>query len=68
MFILKHGLREKLPYVKEIRIGATGFDLSYTDKPELGFYLASRAVAIGVARALQSYGNFYAVEVSECLK
>lgn len=65
-FVLKHGSREKLPYIRDIKISCTGFDISYTQEESKAMAFASRAVAMNVTRALRhSYGNYYPIEVTE---
>lgn len=62
MFILKHGTKEEKPYLMSATIGVTGIDISFSE--EMGaIRFVSRAVALQVAKALRSFGNFYVIQV-----
>lgn len=62
MFILKHGTKEEKPYLMSAKIGVTGIDISFSE--EMGaIRFVSRAVAMQVAKALRSFGNFYVIQV-----
>lgn len=62
MFILKHGTKEEKPYLMSAKIGVTGIDISFSEERG-AIRFVSRAVALQVAKALRSFGNFYPVEV-----
>ena len=63
MFKLQHGSRDRLAFVKSIKIDCTGLDVSFTDEQTKAMSFVSRAVAIEVSKALRhSHGNFYPVE------
>ncbi|MGT2716583.1 hypothetical protein [Streptococcus respiraculi] len=62
MFILKHGLKQDKPYLRNAEFKCTGIDLSYCEEPRKAMKFASRSVAILVSRALIAYGNFYPIE------
>lgn len=62
--ILKHGSKQDKPFIRDVRHSCTGFDISYGSQAQ-AFRYASRAVAVNVLRALQVYGNFYIVEVTD---
>lgn len=62
MFILKHGTREDKPFLMSVAIGVTGIDISFSgERGAIRF--VSRAVAVQVAKALRSFGNFYVIQV-----
>lgn len=61
-FVLKHGKKQSKQFIRKIEIGCTGIDLTYCDERQ-GMKFVSRAVAIQVAKALTTFGNFYPVEV-----
>ncbi|RLY02203.1 hypothetical protein EAF07_08100 [Streptococcus hillyeri] len=64
MFVLKHGSREQLVFVRSIKIDVTGLDVSFSNDVSKAMQFVSRAAAIQVAKALRhSYGNYYLVEV-----
>lgn len=62
MFILKHGTREDKLFLMSVVIGVTGIDISYSDERKAMRFI-SRAVALQVAKALRSFGNFYVIQV-----
>ena len=62
MFILKHGTREDKPYLMSAKIGVTGIDISFSEERG-AIRFVSRAVALQVAKALRSFGNFYVIQV-----
>ena len=62
MFILKHGTKEEKPYLMSATIGVTGIDISFSGERE-AIRFVSRAVAMQVAKALRSFGNFYVIQV-----
>lgn len=64
MFVLRHGSREQLAFVRAIKIDVTGLDVSFSNEVNKAMQFVSRAAAIQVAKALRhSYGNYYPVEV-----
>ena len=62
MFILKHGTKEEKPYLMSAKIGVTGIDISFSEERG-AIRFVSRAVALQVAKALRSCGNFYVMQV-----
>ena len=62
MFILKHGTKEEKPYLMSAKIGVTGIDISFSEERG-AIPFVSRAVAMQVAKALRSFGNFYVIQV-----
>ena len=62
MFILKHGTREDKPFLMSAKIGVTGIDISFSEERG-AIRFVSRAVALQVAKALRSFGNFYVIQV-----
>lgn len=62
MFILKHGTRENKPFLMSAKIGVTGIDISFSEERG-AIRFVSRAVAMQVAKALRSFGNFYVIQV-----
>lgn len=62
MFILKHGTREDKPFLMSVAIGVTGIDISFSEERG-AIRFVSRAVAVQVAKALRSFGNFYVIQV-----
>nr|DAN90281.1 MAG TPA: hypothetical protein [Bacteriophage sp.] len=62
MFILKHGTKEDKPFLMSVAISVTGIDISYSNEREAMRFI-SRAVALQVAKALRSFGNFYVIQV-----
>lgn len=62
MFILKHGTKEEKPYLMSVTIGVTGIDISFSEEGG-AIRFVSRAVAMQVAKALRSFGNFYVIQV-----
>lgn len=62
MFILKHGTKEDKPFLMSVAISVTGIDISYSNEREAMRFI-SRAVALQVAKALESFGNFYVIQV-----
>lgn len=62
--ILKHGLKQDKPYVREVRHTCTGFDIFYGTERQ-AFRYANYEVALGVSRDLQRHGNFYPMEVED---
>ena len=62
MFILKHGAREDKPFLRSAVIGVTGLDISCSEEKK-ALRFVSRAVAMQVAKALRSFGNFYVIQV-----
>lgn len=62
MFILKHGTKEEKPYLMSAKIGVTGIDISFSEERG-AIRFVSRTVAMQVAKALRSFGNFYVIQV-----
>ena len=62
MFILKHGTKEEKPHLMSASIGVTGIDISFSEERG-AIRFVSRAVALQVAKALRSFGNFYVIQV-----
>ncbi|HEP1815405.1 TPA: hypothetical protein VB864_001828 [Streptococcus suis] len=59
--ILKHGLKQDNPFVRDVRHSTTGLEIFYGNERQ-AMRFASRAAAIHVSRALKDYGNFYLIE------
>lgn len=65
MFKLRHGSRDINPYLRSIKIGYAGVDVSFSDEAKAMTFI-SKAVAIHVGTMLRhAYGNFYPIEVTE---
>ncbi|HEL1640784.1 hypothetical protein K6V33_07470 [Streptococcus suis] len=64
MVKLKHGSKSQKPFIKSVKVGCTGIDISYCDQSQ-AMEFASRAAAIHVAKALHAYGNFYVIDEEE---
>lgn len=62
--VIKNFKKSTKPYLRDVKIGYTGVDISYGDEKQ-AMRFVSQNIAIGVARDLQRYGDFRAFEVNE---
>ncbi|HEM4974317.1 TPA: hypothetical protein U1157_001200 [Streptococcus suis] len=59
--VLKHGLKQDKPFIRDVRHTCTGLEIFYGNEKQ-AFRYATWAVGVQMVRALQDFGNFKIIE------